>query len=92
MMNTLNIKFNVNDRVRVKLTDRGREIHDEFWCDHPIPLARVYSPPKEDDEGWSEWQLWVLMETFGPELGYILDEPPFEPNIEFKVKEISQIG
>jgi hypothetical protein len=26
-------------------------------------------PPKEDAEGWSEWQLWVLMQEFGPHMG-----------------------
>lgn len=24
-----------------------------------------YTPPKEDAEGWSEWQLWSLMQQLG---------------------------
>lgn len=47
------ITFNINDTVRVKLTDHGRRI------------LEGQTHPKEDSEGWSEWQLWMLFQDFG---------------------------
>ena len=62
--------FNINDVVRVKLTDRGREAHHE-WHNR---LFRDYLPQnpfvprKEDADGWSVWQLWYLMWVFGDQI------------------------
>ena len=64
------MQFNINDTVRVKLTEHGRAVHAadhvKFWAsvEHPNPPS--YSPPTEDGDGWSKWQLWALMEAFGP--------------------------
>ncbi len=65
------MKFNINDHVRVKLTDHGRAVHA---ADHAMLCAEVgisipYDPPSEDADGWSKWQLWVLMEAFGRHMG-----------------------
>jgi len=77
------IKFNVNGTVRVKLTDFGRAVHAEghaaFWGDFHPPMK--YTPPKADQDGWSEWQLWGLMADFGQHLG-IGRKLPFETEIE----------
>lgn len=79
------MEFNVNDKVRVKLTPIGKTIHAAdhalFWasCGHPSPPE--YQPPKEDADGWSEWQLWVLMEAFGKHM-HIGCKLPFETAIE----------
>ena len=65
------MEFNVNEKVRVKLTDHGRTVHAAdhalFWAGTTLPPEKrpAYMPPKEDAEGWSEWQLWTLMEAFG---------------------------
>lgn len=79
-------EFNVNDNVYVKLTERGRKhhkkIHDELIKTFPqvyVSLGK-YNPPEEDKDGWSRWQLWVLMETFG-EIMHIGFDPPFETTI-----------
>ncbi len=80
--------FNINEWVRVKLTDRGREILQRNFHEvterMPIHarMRRVFSPPKEDAEGWSEWQLHNLMETFGEHsgLGMVV---PFHTEIQF---------
>ena len=59
------IEFNVNDHVRVKLTDYGRELlrqQDEaFFAKTGVSLL----PQHEDADGWSTWQLWTLMERLG---------------------------
>lgn len=76
--------LNLNDSVRVKLTDHGRAVHEK---DHAILYASAagpkpaYTPIKEDAEGWSRWQLWVLMQAFGPHT-YLGGRPCFEADIE----------
>jgi hypothetical protein len=74
--------FNINEKVKVKLTDKGRAIHREHWApfsstDYP------YSPPKEID-GWTEFQLWDLMAIFGEHIVMGV-EPPFETTIDISV-------
>lgn len=60
------IPFNINYNVKVKLTKKGRS------------LAKYL--PKEDDDGYTTWQLWVLMNEFGEHMIIGLDVP-FETNI-----------
>lgn len=64
-------EFNLNNKVRVKLTDHGRAVleveHSKFWREAGRTMP--YTPPKEDADGWSEWQLWQLMSTLGGHLG-----------------------
>lgn len=47
---------------------------------HLSDLA-AYTPIKEDAHGWSTWQLWVLMQTFGPHI-YMSATPCFLGDIE----------
>lgn len=78
------MQLNINETVRVKLTQRGRDVHRldhiNFWSQFP-GQKREYRPPIEDAEGWSSWQLWCLMKEFGPhtDLGM---SPCFETIIE----------
>lgn len=59
--------MNLNDIVQVKLTKYGLTI----LCSNHIELFKgqqytpVYTPPKVDTDGWSEFQLWRLMQEFG---------------------------
>ena len=41
----------------------------------------IYTPPAEDEEGWSRWQLWALMDVFGPHMSLGV-ESPFGPVID----------
>jgi len=75
--------LNINDTVKVKLNDYGREYlrkqHEELF---ELCLGRVpYNPRKEDEEGYSSWQLWDLMNTFGPATYLGATELPFETEI-----------
>ncbi len=76
------MKFNINQYVRVRLTDAGRAAHRKWWDDlfQSPQLKSKYSPPKEDAEGWSRWQLHILMHELGPALcpGFPV---PFETEI-----------
>jgi hypothetical protein len=73
------LPFNINDNVRIKLTDAGRawlrKRHAQ-WSPHI-----KYKPPSEDAEGWSIWQVHVLMSKFGDGVGPGR-ELLFEPIIE----------
>ena len=74
------MNFNINDKVRVRLTEKGRAAlikqHDDYF-EGRVP----YSPPKEDADGWSEWQLWSLMQDLG-HLCRLGIDPPFETIIQ----------
>ena len=66
------MKFNMNDNVKIKITEHGRELLSNGSFEH------LY---KEDDNGWSKWQLWHVMEIFGPHIS-LGCTPPFETEIE----------
>lgn len=69
-------EFNVNDHVRVKLTDVGRR-----HLTLPVNQPRTVT---EDADGWSRWQLWDLMHTFG-EVVYMGGAVPFDTDIEIEI-------
>jgi hypothetical protein len=86
MMSTM--MFNMNDKVRVQLTDEGRRIHRAnheklFYNWDKMP---EYHAPVETPEGWSDWQLWDLMHEFGAHC-FNGCRVPFATTIEI-VKEI----
>ena len=59
--------LNVNEKVKIKMTDYGRSVlaidHVSFWSKRKQFVS--YVPPKEDEDGWSTWQIWSLMNAFG---------------------------
>ena len=83
------VPFNINNIVRVKLTDHGRSIHRERFrklnAKRKVTSDIKYSPPVEDKDGWSRWQLWALMEAFGEHSGLL--KSPFHGDIEFEVSD-----
>lgn len=86
------IKFNMNDNVKVKLTPKGFKIlRDEYNRTKALVESNggeykyPYAPPKVDADGYSEFQLWVLMTTFGNHLSSGFDLP-FETTIYLEVR------
>lgn len=70
----MKVRININDRVRVKLTEHGRDLvskHDGL----------AFERFKVDADGRIETQLWCLMQAFGPHL-YMGGQIPFETEIE----------
>ena len=64
--------FNINNTVKVKLTELGKQMlekdYNEFWSAHGAGgrLDKYpYEPPKEDKDGYVEFQLWSLMYQLG---------------------------
>jgi repressor LexA len=83
------LPFNANEYVRVKLTDLGlrllREKHGAFRAQHP-KFIREFVPPAVDEEGYSKFQLWALMQDLGEHVG-LGKALPFDCNILFGVNE-----
>jgi len=69
------MKFNVNNYVTVKISDRGREL---------IKESKVWLYKEPDENGYIKLQMWDLMKEFGPYiyLGCIM---PFDTTIELHV-------
>jgi hypothetical protein len=75
--------FNINNYVKVKLTDKGKEIfyhqHDEI---NDLAGKELIEPhyPEVDVDGYTEFQLWELMRLYGEHLSNGCNLP-FETNI-----------
>lgn len=78
------MKFNINEYVKVKLTPYGKqkllEDHNEFWSQYGIGYKHEFILPKEDENGYSTWQLWLLMKNLGKYCN-VGAELPFETDI-----------
>ena len=63
----MNISININNKIKVKLTRFGKSILDKEVC----RLKQVseapdnYTPYETDDNGYTEFQLWQVMNIFG---------------------------
>ena len=64
------IIINLNDKVRFKLTDLGREIYYHQY-DDLIAIGVQIRPeyPEEDADGYASMQLWGFVELYGPHIG-----------------------
>lgn len=75
------MKFNINDKVYVKMLPRGRFIHEEYYQSLQAIVPEITIPNiVEDADGWSEWRLWDLMNIFGRHI-YNGCDMPFETTI-----------
>lgn len=63
------IPFNVNCNVKVRLTDLGRNVHRQRHTDLCGGRDDIPYSLREDEDGWSTWQMWSLMEAFGSHMG-----------------------
>jgi hypothetical protein len=83
--------FNINYNVKVRLTEFGKELLMEQWKDFWRSVGRLdenpYTPPKEDENGYCEFQLWSLMQHFGDYCG-LGREMPFDTVILIDEKDL----
>ena len=74
-------QFNINSTVKVKLTEFGKQMlerdHIEFWGARGMLDKYPYTPCKEDENGYVEFQLWSLIYQLG-KYRNIGCEPPFD--------------
>lgn len=61
------MKISLSDAVKVRLTPKGREVLalHHLFITQGVSYSPVYTPPREDSEGWSTWTLGSLVQTFG---------------------------
>lgn len=64
--------MNINETVKVKLTEHGVDVYLGFHNMAFLPkrhhITRDGFKAKADSEGWHSFQLWHLMEVFGPHI------------------------
>lgn len=97
-------KLNWNSIVKVKLTERGKEIYraqyDELNAKQAANGRMIFDRPEPhvDKDGYTTFQLWCFMELYGPYIGMgrkaIADSPDFyifECDLE-EVKENVEMG
>jgi len=79
--------FNINEHVYVKLTEYGKAVHKKTHDDlcKELNLNINYYQKKENEDGYSAWQLHELMRAFG---GYMTlgGELLFSTTIKIEVK------
>lgn len=66
------IRINLNETIKVKLTDWGKEIYyHQYDRINQIAGSDICKPkfPKEDENGYTEFQLWRFMELYGEHMG-----------------------
>ena len=81
--------FNINDTVHVKITAYGhaeleRQHNELLLC---VPSLGPYTPKAIDDGGYSKFQAWSLMATFGHMMDLGTVSLPFELDIKLKTRD-----
>ena len=73
--NDMKALINLNDVVKVKLTDYGKDVfrhqHDDLneYLTRKGKKSFGLSEPVDDEEGYTEMQLWHFMQVFGEHIG-----------------------
>jgi len=69
------IRINLNEPIKVKLTEWGKEIfYHQYDRVNEIIGREVCKPrlPKEEENGYTEFQLWEFIELYGTHMGMTL--------------------
>ena len=67
--------INLNEPIKVKLTDWGKEIYyHQYDRTNQIAGREICKPrfPREDENGYTEFQLWCFIELYGEHIGMTL--------------------
>ena len=72
-------KVNLNDEIKVKLTDFGKQIYYKYCEDFPTKL-------KIDSKGYTKFQIWVFMHIFGEYL-YNGCVAPCETDVQIQIED-----
>ena len=84
------IRINLNEEVKVKLTDYGKEIYyHQFDFVNKRAGREVLEPqfPKEDESGYTKFQLWDFISLYGEHIG-VGKKPVIKPlEIVFRKEE-----
>ena len=69
------MRLNLNDEIKVKLTEHGKNIYYHQYDQLNTALGReVCKPsyPKVDEDGYTTFQLWCFIELYGVHIGMSL--------------------
>ena len=69
------IRINLNEPIKVKLTNWGKEIYyHQYDKTNQIAGREICKPkfPKEDENGYTRFQLWCFIELYGEYMGMAL--------------------
>ena len=86
------IRINLNEPIKVKLTDLGKKIYYHQYDEiNQIAGREICKPrlPKEDENGYTEFQLWCFIELYGEHMGMTLPNviEPLEIVYERRINE-----
>ena len=85
------IRININEPIKVKLTDYGKVIYFQKYNEVnkylPKFKQRTISFPKVDEDGYSSFQLWDFMEIYGSYFGMGRQEVIKPIEIVYEVEE-----
>lgn len=85
------MRLNLNDNIRVKLTEHGKDIYYHQYDRINKLLGReVCKPsyPEVDEDGYTTFQLWCFMELYGVHMGMTLPNVIEPLNIVFDAPTI----
>lgn len=79
------VDFNINEKVRVKLTPYGSSVYGSYiesidYAGQEDLLGYAHEKAKPDANGYNQFQMWQLMAIFGEHM-YNGAENVFEKNI-----------
>ena len=79
------VDFNINEKVRVKLTPYGSSIYGNYiesidYAGQEDLLRIAHEKAKPDSDGYNSFQMWQLMSIFGDKM-YNGAENVFESNL-----------
>ncbi len=81
----MDVKFNINDEVLVKLTERGIDHWIQEYNIKGLPpqyfLTKEKILAKKLDNGYWAFKLWELIQLFGNGIVFGMNEIVFETNI-----------
>lgn len=69
------IHINLNEFIKVRLTDLGKDIYyHRYDMINAFAKKEVIKPhyPKEDENGYTKFQLWDFIELYGSHIGIAL--------------------
>jgi predicted nucleic-acid-binding Zn-ribbon protein len=71
----IDMRLNLNDEIKVKLTEHGKDIYYHQYDRLNTAFGReICKPkyPKVDENGYTTFQLWCFMELYGVHMGMTL--------------------
>ncbi len=76
-------KSNLNDYIKVKLTEYGRKIYISSFTSLGLPEPHI----KIDEEGYTQFQMHDFINTFGKYI-YMCCEMPCETTVQIQVDSV----